>query len=270
MALKQRGYDVGLLDMDFGAPDVDVIMGLQGQKPEIAAGRVIKPVVASNGVKVFGWGMVWPAMSAVEVEDSAIDSDDLQEAIRLIEGGKNEQAVKWLRWLIANPGGATYYMEHLLNDGNIDWGSIDFLVLDTPPETSGIVKALIKHSLDGGIIVTHPSSVSLADVTRTVDLMIKHAVPVYGIVSNQGKNEGEFTDRYDRTDEDVERFAKDNKLPFIGAIPHCHDSGSLLIQIGTIADFVVNYNPVILKRETKPSMKGDVMKFAKLLGALRK
>ncbi|KAL3106742.1 hypothetical protein niasHT_012007 [Heterodera trifolii] len=72
---------------------------------------------------------------------------------------------------------------------DVDWGELDFLIIDTPPGTSdehiSIVQMLLQASfLDGAVIVTTPQEISLLDVRKEVNFCVKTKVPVLGVVEN--------------------------------------------------------------------------------------
>uniref|UniRef100_A0A914ICI2 Cytosolic Fe-S cluster assembly factor NUBP1 homolog n=1 Tax=Globodera rostochiensis TaxID=31243 RepID=A0A914ICI2_GLORO len=72
---------------------------------------------------------------------------------------------------------------------DVDWGELDFLIIDTPPGTSdehiSIVQLLLQAScLDGAVIVTTPQEISLLDVRKEVNFCVKTKVPVLGVVEN--------------------------------------------------------------------------------------
>ena len=157
----------------------------------------------------------------------------------------------------------------ILQDGAVDWGELDWLVVDTPPESTGVIRvALEAEGVVGAIIVSHPSRVSLADTRRTVDLFRKRGLPLLGILCNQGTQNGQ--DRYDLKEKDIEDFARERGLPYIGAIPHSRD---LDTHFDRVAEFVVGASPVVLPPPPKEegwqeTLKG-LRRLARLLDSLK-
>jgi len=263
-ALARRGLRVGILDCDYHAPNIPTELGCEEAKPSRGKGDVIVPPRV-DGMPVLSWGMLWPPDSVVMVGDSQVEREDLDRVIDLVERDEKERALKYLRHLRDHPGGAMEHMRLLLEEGAVDWGGLDYLVVDTPPESTGVVRvALEAEGVLGAIIVCHPSRVSLADTRRTVDLFRKRALPLLGILCNQGVQDGQA--RYDLREADIEAFARERGIPFIGAIPHSRD---LARHFDRVAEFVVGAQPVILPRP--PKEEGwETLEDLRLLGKLAK
>ena len=72
--------------------------------------------------------------------------------------------------------------------GDVDWGSLDYLVMDTPPGTSdehlSIAQYMIPCQLTGAVIVTSPQEISLLDVRKEINFCRKVNIPIIGIVEN--------------------------------------------------------------------------------------
>ena len=71
---------------------------------------------------------------------------------------------------------------------DVDWGVLDFLLVDTPPGTSdehlSIVQFLKESGMDGAIIITTPQEVSMADVRKEINFCRKVGLPILGVVEN--------------------------------------------------------------------------------------
>ena len=264
-ALGRRGLKVGILDCDYHAPNIPTELNCEEAKPTRGQGDVIVPPRV-DGMPVLSWGMLWPPNSAVMIEDSQVETDDLRRVRALVVLGEKEKAIRYLDQLIAHPGGAMEHMRLLLEEGAVDWGGIDYLVIDTPPESTGVIRvALESEGVLGAIIVCHPSRVSLADTRRTVDLFRKRRLPLLGILCNQGTQNGEA--RYDLREADIEAFARERGIPFIGAIPHTQDLGP---HFDRVAEFVVEAEPVILPPPPKEEGWHETLEDLRVLGKLAK
>ena len=105
---------------------------------------------------------------------------------------------------------------------NTEWGDLDYLVLDLPPGT-GDVQLTLSQTLrmDGGVIVTTPQDVALADVRRGVRMFKQMHVPVLGVVENMSgivcRHCGKESNVFGRGG--GARIAKELDLPFLGEIP---------------------------------------------------
>jgi ATP-binding protein involved in chromosome partitioning len=149
VALARTGSAVGLLDADIYGPSVPMMLGAGGMKPQIdtAAEKMIP--VERFGVRFISLG-------------SLIDP---------------EVAAVWRGPMVMKA------IKQFLMD--VDWGELDFLVVDMPPGTGDAQLSLSQLvKLAGAVIVTTPQDVALADAIKGVTMFRKVEVPVLGIVEN--------------------------------------------------------------------------------------
>jgi len=149
IALRQSGAQVGLLDADVYGPSVPTMFGVpEDEKPMVNREEMIGPL-EREGVKLMSIGFL--------VE---------RDAAMIMRG----------------PMLAKFVTETL---SRVDWGELDYLVIDLPPGT-GDVQLTLSQSipLTGAVVVTTPQQVALADVRRAVTMCEKLEVPVLGIVEN--------------------------------------------------------------------------------------
>jgi ATP-binding protein involved in chromosome partitioning len=184
VALAQSGASVGLLDADITGPNIPLMMGVEGQ-PKASASNKITPL-ERYGVKVISIQFFVP------------------------EG----QPIVWRGPLV---GGA---IQQFLRD--VDWGDLDYLVIDLPPGTSDAQLTLAQAvPISGTVLVTTPQEVALADVTKALAMLKRMSVPVIGIVENMTgfvcTHCGEVTEIFGRGG--GERFAKEHGIEFLGGIP---------------------------------------------------
>ena len=210
VALAQAGASVGLLDADITGPNIPMMIGAEGQPAASLAGK-ITPIEA-HGVKVISIQFFLP------------------------EG----QPVVWRGPLV---GGA---IQQFLRD--VDWGELDYLVVDLPPGTSDAQLTLAQSvPITGAVLVTTPQQVSLSDVTKALAMFRRVNVPVLGIVENMSgfvcAHCGETTDIFGRGG--GERFAAENGIDFLGGIP-------LDVSLRQGADVGV---PAVAQREPGPAAK---------------
>jgi ATP-binding protein involved in chromosome partitioning len=183
-ALAKAGATVGLLDADITGPNVPMMLGAEGQPAASPSGK-ITPLEA-NGVKVISIQFFLP------------------------EG----QPVVWRGPLV---GGA---IQQFLRD--VDWGDLDYLVVDLPPGTSDAQLTLAQSvPLTGAVLVTTPQAVALADVAKAMAMFKRVSVPILGLVENMSgfvcAHCGEVTDIFGRGG--GERYAAENGIDFLGAVP---------------------------------------------------
>ena len=129
---------------------------------------------------------------------------------------------------------------------DVDWGDLDYLLVDTPPGTSdehlSIVQYLSASGVDGAVVMTTPQEVSLLDVRREINFCRKVNLPVVGVVENMSgfvcprcKTE---TQIFPPTTGGGEKMASDFGIPFLGRLPldprigKCCDEGkSFLTEV---------------------------------------
>jgi ATP-binding protein involved in chromosome partitioning len=124
---------------------------------------------------------------------------------------------------------------------DIDWGQVDYLVIDLPPGTGDAQLTLTQTApLTGAIIVTTPQDVSLIDARKGLRMFQQVRVPVLGIVENMSYFIGDDGKRYDIfRSGGGERLAKELEVTFLGAIP-LHPS--VAVQ-GDVGDPIVHHDP---------------------------
>jgi ATP-binding protein involved in chromosome partitioning len=184
VALAKSGASVGLLDADITGPNIPMMIGAEGQPQASPAGK-ITPLEA-NGVKVISIQFFLP------------------------EG----QPVVWRGPLV---GGA---IQQFLRD--VEWGELDYLVVDLPPGTSDAQLTLAQSvPLTGAVLVTTPQQVALSDVAKALAMFNRVNVPILGLVENMSgfvcAHCGEVTDIFGRGG--GERYAAENGIDFLGGVP---------------------------------------------------
>ncbi|CAI5730751.1 unnamed protein product [Peronospora destructor] len=151
-ALAGKGYQVGLLDVDITGPSVPRMLGLMGQEVhQSAAGW--SPVYVDDNLGVMSIGFMLPN------DDDAI----------IWRGPKKSGLIK--QFLV-----------------DVQWGDLDYLIIDTPPGTSdehiSIVQYMKEADLDGAVVVTTPQEVALSDVRKELNFCQKTNINVLGVVEN--------------------------------------------------------------------------------------
>ena len=147
LALKEKKYTVGLLDLDIYGPSLPIILGFN-ESPKMTQDRKIIPF-DQYGLKVMSFGFL----------------------------SGNETPVIWRGPLVSR------MTEQFFND--VTWGKLDFLILDLPPGTGDIQLTLTqKLRMAGAVIVTTPQDIALADVRKGADMFRKVQTPILGVVEN--------------------------------------------------------------------------------------
>ena len=146
-ALKHLGASVGLLDCDIYGPSIPLMMGVN-QRPTVSADEKLVPLV-SHGVKLMSMGF-------------------------LLDG---DQPVIWRGPMIQKT------IQQFVSA--VEWGALDYLLIDLPPGTGDAQLSLCQLvPLNGGVIVTTPQEASLGVVRKGIAMFEKVNVPILGIVEN--------------------------------------------------------------------------------------
>lgn len=184
LALRAQGQRVGILDADIYGPSLPTLLGLHG-KPRMAAGRKLRPMDAF-GLKAMSMGLLVDA----------------------------ETAMIWRGPMVMSA------ITQMLAD--VDWGTLDILVVDMPPGTGDAQLALAQGTqLAGAVIISTPQDLSLIDARRGITMFRKVEVPILGIVENMahficpscGAQHAIFGDGGARAE------ATQLGVPFLGAVP---------------------------------------------------
>jgi len=183
LALARSGAAVGLLDADVYGPNIPLMMGVH-ERPRGSNGRIIPPV--GHGVKLMSMGFL------------------VEEDTPLIWRGPMIHSA--LRQFISD----------------VDWGDLDYMVVDLPPGTGDASLSLAQSlSLTGVVIVTTPQDVALADVTKSIAMFKYLDVPVLGVIENMSyfvcSHCGQRTDIFSHGG--GQAVAERMGVPFLGEVP---------------------------------------------------
>ncbi len=187
VTLSDKGYRVGLLDVDIHGPSIPKMLDLDGTRLT-AENEKLNPVIYKDNLKVISIGF-------------------------MLE--KGEDPVIWrgpLKYSV---------IKQFLKD--VNWGELDYLVIDSPPGTGDeplSVCQLIPEP-DGAIVVTTPQEVAIIDVQKSISFCNKVNMPVLGVVENMsGFNCPHCNEHVDifRTGGGA-RMSEQMNVPFLGSIP---------------------------------------------------
>ena len=147
VALKQLGHNVGLLDADIYGPSIPRMMGISG-RPQASENKKLIPL-ESYGIKCMSIGFL------VGVDTPTI----------------------WRGPMVMKA------LEQMFN--GVEWGELDYLIIDLPPGTGDAQLTLAQSSkLSGAIIISTPQDVALIDARKGINMFNRVQVPVLGIVEN--------------------------------------------------------------------------------------
>ena len=193
LSLAQSGAKVGLLDADFHGPNIPLMMGLVGQQTGMTRGK------KDDGEPI---DMILPLENyGVKVVSIAffIDEDD---------------PVVWRGPMLHNALNQFFHQ--------VEWGELDYLIVDMPPGTGDIQISLIQMArLTGVVHVTTPQNVSAHDVTKGVQLFKAQGIPQLGVIENMSyfisPATGEKTFIFGQGG--GKKIAEKFGIPFLGEVP---------------------------------------------------
>ena len=198
IALARKGFQVGIMDVDLHGPDVPRMLGLEGM-PDLNSNRKLIPLRYSDRLGVISMESFLP-----QRDDAIIWRGPLKFSA--------------IRQFIAD----------------VEWGDLDFLVIDAPPGTGDEPLTVAQQIPDAqAIIVTTPQEVALADVRKSISFCRTVKLEIFGLVENMSglacPHCGEKIDLFGSGG--GERTAMDMGIRFLGRIPidpkmvACGDSG---------------------------------------------
>lgn len=183
IALAKLGKRVGLIDADVYGPNVPLMMGSR-QQPKVGPGNSIVPN-DTHGIKTISIGYISPGDKPM-----------------VMRGPMLHQIIR-------------QFLQQ------VDWGELDYLIVDLPPGTGDVVISLVQTvPLTGAVVVSTPSDVSLEDARKALEMFAQVNVEVLGIVENMSH----FTCPHCHQQVDIfskggaERTAKQFNVPFLGSI----------------------------------------------------
>lgn len=222
---------VGLMDTDICGPSIPKMMGVEEETIHVSAG---------------GWSPVWVTdnLGVMSVQFMLPNRDDAV----IWRGPKKNGLIKTF-----------------LKD--VEWGELDFLVVDTPPGTSDehlSVNGLLKEAgVDGAVLVTTPQEVSLLDVRKEVDFCCKAGIRILGIVENMSgfvcpgcKHESQI---FRASTGGARKLAETQGIPFLGAVP-------LDPRIGMACDYGESFLDAYPDSPACKALKGVVRRVAQEMG----
>jgi ATP-binding protein involved in chromosome partitioning len=182
VALGKLGYKVGLIDADIYGPNVPTMLGVTRQ-PNVVGDNRIEPIL-SHGVKFISVGLISPGDKPM-----------------VMRGPMLHQIIR-------------QFLQQ------VEWGELDFLIVDLPPGTGDVVISLVQTvPLTGAVVVSTGSGVALQDARKALEMFHQVKVDVIGMVENMSQMtlpNGDVIDVFGAGG--TERTAAQFGLEFLGAV----------------------------------------------------
>lgn len=186
-ALSAHGYKTGLMDLDIHGPNVPKMLGLEDQKLT-TLGDMIQPIRMTGNLSVISMGFLLPDASTPVIWRGPMKMSAISQFL-----------------------------------SDVDWGPLDFLVVDLPPGTGDEALSIIQlaPNVTGAVIVTTPQDVATMDAMKAAKFVEKLEIPVVGIVENMSG----LVCPHCKGEIDLfgsgggKRIAEELGVPFLGSIP---------------------------------------------------
>ncbi|HVP94519.1 MAG TPA: Mrp/NBP35 family ATP-binding protein [Methanoregulaceae archaeon] len=186
-ALSNHGYKVGLLDLDIHGPNIPKMLGIEEHRLT-SLGNMIEPVRITGNLSVISMAFLLPDTSTPVIWRGPMKMSAIQQFLE-----------------------------------EVDWGTLDYLVVDLPPGTGdeALSIAQLAPNVRGAVIVTTPQDVSTMDSKKAIQFVRKLGLNVLGVVENMSgltcPHCGEEIDLFGKGG--GKKIADEMNVPFLGSIP---------------------------------------------------
>tara|TARA_A100001234_G_scaffold133540_1_gene117089 strand:- start:542 stop:1366 length:825 start_codon:yes stop_codon:yes gene_type:complete len=210
LALKDKGFKVGLVDADIYGPSQPVMLNAKPGDLKLTKEQIIEPLVKED-IKFISMGLI---------------SDEKMPVI----------------WRGPMVSGAVM---QLLSQ--TDWGNLDYLIVDTPPGTGDVQLTLLQRiPLTSSVIVTTPQEVSISDCKKGIEMINKLGLPISGLIENMSwfQPDKEGRKYYLFGKDGGKKLADEYSLDLLGQLPlieleenkNLMENEVLKIEFSSIAD----------------------------------
>jgi len=204
IALANKGFKVGIMDVDLHGPDVPRMLGVEGML-DLNQSHRLNPASAGENLKVVSIESLMPTKDDAIIWRGPLKFSAIQQFI-----------------------------------GDVEWGELDFLVIDCPPGTGDEPLTVAQTISDAkAIIVTTPQEIALADVRKSINFCKAVKMQIFGVIENMSgfacPHCGEMIDLFGTGG--GEKTAQEFGLAFLGRIPFdpnvvaCGDAGARYIEV---------------------------------------
>ncbi|HOX35552.1 MAG TPA: Mrp/NBP35 family ATP-binding protein [Methanoregulaceae archaeon] len=186
-ALANAGKQVGLLDLDIHGPNIPKMLGIENERPAVLD-KAIEPVHVTGNLSVMSMAFLLPDTSTPVIWRGPMKMGAIQQFL-----------------------------------SEVNWGSLDYLVVDLPPGTGDEALSIVQlaPNVKGAVIVTTPQDVAVLDAIKAAKFIGKLELPVLGVIENMSgmvcPHCGKAVDLFGTGG--GKKAADDLHVPFLGAIP---------------------------------------------------
>jgi ATP-binding protein involved in chromosome partitioning len=186
-SLSSHGYQVGILDLDIHGPNIPIMLGIQNHRLQ-AIGNLIEPVKITGNLSAMSMAFLLPDVSTPVIWRGPMKMAAIRQFLE-----------------------------------EVDWGELDYLVVDLPPGTGdeALSIAQLAPNVSGAVIVTTPQDVATVDSRKAVKFVEMLGIRALGIIENMSgmacPHCGKEIDLFGKGG--GEKAAREVGVPFLGAIP---------------------------------------------------
>ncbi len=187
MSLSMKGYQTGLMDIDITGPNIPKMFGIEDERLDVVDDKMV-PILVPPSLKVMSMAFLLPDKDSAVVWRGPVKMTAIRQFIEEVE-----------------------------------WGDLDYLVVDMPPGTGDEAISIIQliPKADGMVIVTTPQDVALLDSRKSITFSAQAKIPIIGLIENMSgfvcPHCGERTDIFKSGG--GEATAKSMNVQFLGRIP---------------------------------------------------
>ena len=266
LALVEKGYNIGCVDLDVTGSNLYSALGLD-HSPRWGLDSVNEKIIVPevNGYWLLSIAsfageenaVMWDGSQNAELVGTMKKIGELQRKMHcepVVMFDELEAIRKQIDDVVASS--KWRYVTELLSDSIVSWPKpLDYQIFDLPPSSSQEMFSFLDQTKDlfGVFIVSQPSAIATTGVVRTIDLLRVKQIPIVGLVVNQDgflNCHGEIEYQFLSPRVDLEAIAKKSGIPFLLSIPQSGDVKRLKPYFSKLADKIISSKPVILKDVT--------------------
>lgn len=232
LALKEKGFRIGFLDVDCTGSNLPLALGIPKPFPRVdldTKNERMLPLTA-NGYEIFSL------------------SFRFGEAALMWEGGEQKILAFGQEYLMRGTGRYAL-VRHMLS--NVQFSSeLDYLLLDLPPQSGDEVLSLFENikNLYGIILVSQPTGLSLEDLERALNMIEVKKLPLLGMVGNMAEavcpHCGHAYSPFLDSGADLEAFCQKHKIPYLVSIPLTPDRKTIELRFQELTEKMLGLKPV--------------------------
>ena len=249
-ALKTMGLRVGLMDLDLSGANLPMAIGMLEPLPHA-------PIDIEK-----------EKMLAVQYDGFEIFSLAFRFGSAALLWGGSEQTIKAFGKEFHLRGTGRYQLVKQMLE-NVQFGDLDYLLVDNPPSTGDEVLSLYENMPDiyGCILVSQPTNLAVEDMERALDMVESKELPLIGMVGNMVSalcpSCGHEYYPFAVPGVDLELFCRRRMVPYLLSIPMTPETGVLQERFAQLAEIVINQQPVhIWEKAFKDRLENAIVKGA--------